>query len=527
MAEVETLGILEEIEALVSDKLQVGLDDRRIQVEICTRLLHKFVEKHGDAMEVVYALSGWLKNNPSVYHIRLVSGPKLAEAKQDFDGSCSVHVYSVQACIPKDPAALWNAEYVQAEELFRQPPATDNCLRDNRLCRISNSFVKRSTEGTAASITVPQPTTAGMAGPSRSNPSNQNLSIPQPQQKKVQQSSPKVGLQPTHVVKDIKTESPVTEGHKQVAKGSSDKEKVPQLPANKKKGQNEKSTSGNGGSLANMWDRASTKPKPSTATTKTTIIIPNTTVSSAEAQICVHEAVEAADSDDDGEDFNFKRASNGEGSRKRRVVFDFSDEDDEFKDAVNLASPDPPKRKSFLDKQSSKSSVPEKNNFDIDKEKENKPKAKEDKIAEKAINQAPPRADSSLVSKGKTSEISSLEKVHSPIPENNAKDKVTNAAPTSPKRRKVMKTRIDERGREVTEVVWEGEEAETKADSHAVTKTENNSTNNTVNRAPAAKKSPAVGNTAPSNPGGKAGNKKAGNVKDPKQGNIMSFFKRV
>lgn len=34
----------------------------------------------------------------------------------------------------------------------------------------------------------------------------------------------------------------------------------------------------------------------------------------------------------------------------------------------------------------------------------------------------------------------------------------------------------------VTEVVWEGEEAETKADSHAVTKTENTSANNTVNR---------------------------------------------
>ena len=46
-------------------------------------------------------------------------------------------------------------------------------------------------------------------------------------------------------------------------------------------------------------------------------------------------------------------------------------------------------------------------------------------------------------------------------------------------------------------------------------------------RAPPAKKSPAVGNTGPSNATGKAGSKKAGNSKDPKQGNIMSFFKRV
>lgn len=55
-----------------------------------------------------------------------------AEAKEEFEGNCSVEVYSVQACIPKDPAALWNAEFVQAEELFKQAPSVENCLRDNR-----------------------------------------------------------------------------------------------------------------------------------------------------------------------------------------------------------------------------------------------------------------------------------------------------------------------------------------------------------------------------------------------------------
>jgi hypothetical protein len=55
-----------------------------------------------------------------------------AEAQQDFDGNCSVQVYSVQASIPKDPALLWNAEFIQAEELSKQPSSVDNCLRDNR-----------------------------------------------------------------------------------------------------------------------------------------------------------------------------------------------------------------------------------------------------------------------------------------------------------------------------------------------------------------------------------------------------------
>ncbi|KAE8695902.1 Asparagine-linked glycosylation 3 [Hibiscus syriacus] len=65
----------------------------------------EFVEKHGSGLEVVYSLSGWLKNSPSNYHIQLVTGPKLPEAKQEYDCNCTVHVYSVQACIPKDPAA--------------------------------------------------------------------------------------------------------------------------------------------------------------------------------------------------------------------------------------------------------------------------------------------------------------------------------------------------------------------------------------------------------------------------------------
>lgn len=48
-------------------------------------------------------------------------------------------------------------------------------------------------------------------------------------------------------------------------------------------------------------------------------------------------------------------------------------------------------------------------------------------------------------------------------------------------------------------------------------------------RPPASNKAPALGSTAPSNTAGKAGNKKMakGSGKDSKQGNILSFFKKV
>ncbi|XP_062168520.1 uncharacterized protein LOC133874660 isoform X2 [Alnus glutinosa] len=523
MAQIETLGILEEIEPLVSDKLQVVSykwlsRNYLVSSNTAKRLLQEFVEKHRSGLEVVYTLSGWLKGDPPNYHIRLVSSPKLAEAKQEFDGNCSVQVYSVQACIPKDPAALWNAEFVQAEELFKQHFTVDNCLRDNRFCGISSSFVQRNVEGTPGTIANPLTKTAGGLGQSKSSSVYQNTTVPQPQQDKVQHSSQKVGLQSPNVVKDIESEITGTGVRGQSTKPG-DKEKVPPLPAGKKV-QNGKSASDTGGSLANFWGRASAKSKPSVPAEDNNVIANLT--ANAEAQISAREALEVGISDDDGEDINFKRASNGEGSRKRRVIFDLSDED-EYEDAVNLASPDIPKGQSSLaQKQSTKILVSE-------KEIENKPKVKEEMVTDKESNQ-PLREDPSVISKGANAGTSSLEKVQSCIPESdlNKEDKAKLAVPNSPKRRKVLKTRIDERGREVTEVIWDDEEIEAKkADSSTTKKSDSSTFSNTVNRPPAAKKSPAIGNTAPSNPTGKAGNKKAGNLKDPKQGNILSFFKKV
>ncbi|KAI5381254.1 hypothetical protein KIW84_UN0885 [Lathyrus oleraceus] len=66
-----------------------------------------------------------------------------------------------------------------------------------------------------------------------------------------------------------------------------------------------------------------------------------------------------------------------------------------------------------------------------------------------------------------------------------------------------MKTRIDEKGREVTEVVWEGEETEPKkadtdaakkADTGAAKKADYKASTNAINSAPATKKPPTTSN---------------------------------
>ncbi|XP_071905210.1 uncharacterized protein [Coffea arabica] len=525
MAEIETLGILDEIQSLVSDKLQVvslvlstcvfpyckgSMEGSfssvfsRISLGVmlrfsflvflvsykwlsrnflvssndAKRLLQDFVEKRGTGVEVVYTLSGWLKTDPSVYHIRLVSKPKLTEVKQEFDENCSVQIYSVQACLPKDPAVLWNAEFVQAEELFKQPHEVDNCLRDNRFCGVLNSFVKRNAEEANGTTSVLPVKTTGTSGSSGYTLANQSPTIPQPQQKKVQGSSPNVTLQSPNVVKDVKNES----------------------------------------ALANMWGRASAKSKAECASAKT-----NGISNSADAQICAREEIEHESSDDEGQGVNVKRSYNGEVGRKRRVVFDFSDEEDEFKDAVNLASPDPPKKKSMLDsKRSSYSSDIEKSKLNFEEEKEDKPNFKHRKETDRKSKE-----ENLAFGNHNNMNSSSSEKVinHVPAVDTIVKDKTRDAAPNSPKRKKVLKTRIDERGREVTEVVWEGEE-ETKPESDTTKKADNIPASNNSNRPSAVKKSPAVTANAPLNQVGKTGSKKAGN-KDPKQGNILSFFKRV
>ncbi|XP_058095507.1 uncharacterized protein LOC131240959 isoform X1 [Magnolia sinica] len=525
MADGETLGFLDEIQFLVYDKRQVVTYkwlSRNFSVSSndAKRLLQEFVEKNGCGPKTVYTLSGRLKNNPQVYHIRLVSGLRLA-VKQEFEDNFSVQVYSVQDNIPKDPAALWSDEFVQAEELFNQPPTAENCLRDNRFCGVSNTFVKRIANGEPGGVAPPQPNIGGIAVSSKANVVHEVPTAPQPQQGRVQEPSPKLGLQPsTAVTRDNKSGSNAPDV---CAQASKDKEKVTTAPADKKKGQNDRNSSGAGGSLANLWGRASAKSKHSPA--ETSDDVPNPVIT-ADAQICAREALDNISSDDDGQAINCKRESNGESNRKRRVVFDYSDDEDDCEKVVSLASPDPPKSQPILESKCNvKNMVLEKKELNFEEKKGDKLEIKQEKRTE-IDSGLRLKEDSEAASKSKNGGISFSEKIQTHASEginDKKKDTETSAASTSPKRRKVLKTRIDERGREVTEVVWEGEATDSSnADKNAVA-------NSAENRPPAANKAPASVNTAPSNAVAKAGNKKMakGGGKDAKQGNILSFFKKV
>ncbi|KAI0487930.1 hypothetical protein KFK09_027753 [Dendrobium nobile] len=448
MLAVEALEILGQIQVLVIDKLQVVSYkwlSRNFSVSSnhAKRLLQEFVDKHGNNLEVLYSLSGWLKNNSGTYCIRLASGQKLEEVMKEFDGTCSVEVYSIQSCLPRDLAVLWNAEFVQAEELFNQPSTVENCLRNNRFGGISNFFVKRAVNGQSAAVssTSQLKDNVGIVQTKASNVTkDENL---QPQQENRGQFGVKEELKSSSTVGSVdKTNQNVGEYTK---KTHPVKESSNPLQAKRKGIPNEKTSTGPGGSLATLWGRASVKSKPSSMASRSTSDIA-IAANTADAQICAEEAADAESSDEEGYKLCYKRESNGSSTRKRQFIINYSDEEDDDDNVVSLASPIPPKEKSFSDTMQSAE------NLNVEKEILCTNKLERETLVNKQ--------DIDDKSHGLSSEKSCIANASFQKAENNFQNDLasTNGKDTAPmasKRKKVVKTRIDERGREVTEVVWD------------------------------------------------------------------------
>ncbi|KAL6838675.1 hypothetical protein ACP4OV_031389 [Aristida adscensionis] len=512
-ADQALLDLLPRIHALFSDPLRVisyKWLSRNFSVSSndAKRLLQEFINKHGTDLQVIYSVSGWLKNDPQNYCVKLTSGPKLEETRKEFKDSCSVQIYSIQACIPKDTAVLWNPEFVQAEELFNQPFDEENCLRDNRFCGVLNSFVKRTSNGKHVSSLPPKPINSATA---------------------VTQSKPAI----TPKVQSIaaqKQDLPGPSKPKQVTGNKAEKEnssaldkdvnapvvKEPSIGthASKNKAQNGKAQTGNGGSLATMWGRASAKPKPPATTNSTAVAA---VAATADAQICAKEEADV-DSSDDEQGIKYKRGSNGASNRKRRAVFDYSD-DEEEENVTSIASPEVPVQL-----------APDAATEAAEDTKANQKNLEKIQDVPNTVKDGSGRLDSEFTSECKVksanttnhSGITLKEKSSDPAVNNSKQDQTAGPSSTSPKRRKVLKTRIDERGREVTEVVWEGEASASDKAEKNVSNTDDGSRPTTL---------PSKPQPAANTDKGKASSKTAGNKKPAKagskQGNIMSFFKKI
>lgn len=141
---------------------------------------------------------------------------------------------------------------------FTNREFTVSILNLDRFCGVSNSFVKRTAGGTPSGTGNLQVKSTGVSGLSSSSSIPRATAAPQPIQKNVQNAGSNAVVQSPSIAKPVKSEGHVKPDLAKVA----EKQKVPRSLPNNKKGQNDKNSSGTGGSLASMWGRASSKPKP-------------------------------------------------------------------------------------------------------------------------------------------------------------------------------------------------------------------------------------------------------------------------
>ncbi|KAH7443427.1 hypothetical protein KP509_02G033900 [Ceratopteris richardii] len=432
------------------------------------------------------------------------------------EGHISIHIYSIQPSLPKDPAALWSAEYVQSEELFRQPSDLDNCLRDNRFSAVSCSAVTRkvtetSLTGTASKVSakpsgadkLPIPTSGNkIAAPSRS-----------PQKQSTVQTE--VSAAPGHISAQSKRDgdgdSTIDLGNTSKGPGTLERPGSKPGPVSKKK----TTGTGDGGSLANLWGRAGSKLKPVQAEAPAGLAPNSGNIETSEL------APDPFSDDSDDEDAtHFAHLRRGDmknkSKRTRRMVLDDDSSDEnnvelEEENIISLSSPEVPKERP------EKSTIPVKNGkgfgipvLPLDRVKDDTPVIESKKSEDGKILQVDARASESAPA---------------------AVNGTSTASAPELKKRKVLKTRIDERGREVTEVIWETESPASKDN-----KNEDNTSNcadvshGTVQLEPV--EIPNIKLNAKATAGKTTGTKATGGKssakisKDSQQGRISSFFKK-
>uniref|UniRef100_A0A804UL29 DNA-directed DNA polymerases n=1 Tax=Zea mays TaxID=4577 RepID=A0A804UL29_MAIZE len=187
----------------------------------------------------------------------------------------------------------------------------------HKFCGVLNSFVKRTSNGKHVSSLPPKPLNSA-AVVARSKPSV----TPKEQFVTARRQDLPVSSKQGAGTKSEKDNSTILD---KVGNGPVVKEQSVDTYASKSKAQNGKAMPSNGGSLANMWGRASAKPMPPSTTNSTAVA---SVAATADAQICAKEEADGNSSDDE-HGIKYKRGSTNANNRKRRVVFDYSDDEED------------------------------------------------------------------------------------------------------------------------------------------------------------------------------------------------------
>lgn len=107
----------------------------KVPYDTAKQVLYDYVTRHNKTVKPTFFLSGWTDKTPSSHRIRIVSSSALDSAKSELRTVTGMHVYSIAPSVPKDTSDVYNADFMQSDEMFRA------FLEDRSLQFFDNSLV--------------------------------------------------------------------------------------------------------------------------------------------------------------------------------------------------------------------------------------------------------------------------------------------------------------------------------------------------------------------------------------------------
>ncbi|KXZ43981.1 hypothetical protein GPECTOR_76g803 [Gonium pectorale] len=448
-------AILQELDSFVHDELKVlsykwVARHYSISANLAKRILFQYVEQQRDKVRAVFLVSGWDKQEPPGHVHQLVEASQLQVYKESLVDVTGLHVYSVAPNQALNPDSLWQTTYQQSQQLLKEimsgnPSASADTFRKNGCSAVRFNA--------PPPVARPPPAVPAAGGAAAAPAAIAKAQPARPPQAQPAQQGDARGVTSMKDTGRLSTSPPKPIGAS-----------PPKLPAAAAKAAGKGSATAPaakpGKTLANMWSKAPTKPKPATAAEP-----------AAAAKAVESAAAEAVlDGDEDADAVHVTAAGNSKGRKRRGTHIEDSDDEaqEAQEDEAAAAAPEPASAQPAAEPQGKKAAAKGKQAGKVaggDKEKAGAKRAKTAAAKKPEPEPEPEPAQKDVVPDAAPADVDMDDAVlgaldaaaAAPAPAQAAAPAVapSRAAGAGGRGRKVTKTYINDEGEEVTDEVYE------------------------------------------------------------------------
>ncbi|GIL47989.1 hypothetical protein Vafri_4712 [Volvox africanus] len=465
----DSAEILQELISLVHDELKVlsykwVARHYSISANTAKRVLFQLAEHQRDKVRTVYLVSGWTKQEPPSHVHRLVEAEQLQVLRESLGDITGMHVYSVAPNQATNPDSLWQVTYQQSQQLLKeimsgQPSASAEVFRNNSCSAVRFTAPQQQARQPTAAAPAPHPAKGAGPGQRTAQPQQQ----PQQSERRAKQAETDTAVgNVTTVAPTVAAAAPASSPPK-TEEASPHKASGPS-PHKAAVGKAAAATLAKPNTLANMWGKASTKPKAAAAAAAPAVMAE----ASAEAAPTAVPVPAPIAGDEDEEDTPVHVvAGRGRGRKRRGAQIEESEDEGGEEPVVEAAMAAAPTEVEDLLRHRGKGrdskGAKAKGTSKGDKEEKGKAAGTKRSKAAAAVPTASPAPVLEAVESNGGDDtnmdeavMGALETAAAVAPQQQpALLKPAGAAGGGARGRKVTRTYINDQGEEVTEEVWE------------------------------------------------------------------------